>query len=189
MEGLLKLVACDIGSLFSTMPSMNIRTLTDRLAIWIATGFGVGLISPAPGTIGGLWGLPLVWLIGQMSPAAQGPTIAILVLASVAICSAAAQALGGSKDPQAIVLDEIVALPIVFLGTGSKSPAVWIVGFLLFRLFDISKPPPARQVEHLHSGWGIVADDCVAAGYAWLALQGILWAYGASELGWLSTAA
>jgi len=168
---------------------MNIRTLTDRLAIWISTGLGVGLISPAPGTVGGLWGLPLVWLIGQMSPAAQGPTLVILVFASVAICSVAARVLGGSKDPQAIVLDEIVALPIVFLGTGCKSPAVWVVGFLLFRLFDISKPPPARQAERLHTGWGIVADDCIAAGYAWLALQAVLWADSALELGWLATAA
>ncbi len=144
----------------------------DRASVWLATGAGVGLVSPAPGTIGGLWGLPLAWIIGQSGPlSVQYAAVALIGLVSVAICSRAARVLGGSKDPQAIVLDEIGALPIVYLGFAEKSVAVWLVGWALFRLFDITKPSPAREMEKLPRGWGIMADDWVAAGYAWLVLN------------------
>ena len=49
-----------------------------------------------------------------------------------------------------------------------------VSGFLLFRLFDIVKPPPARRLERLHGGWGIMADDFAAGVYAWAALQGLI---------------
>ena len=146
------------------MPTMAARDLVSRGAMWLATGLGVGLVTPAPGTIGGLWGLPFAWALGHLGPAGQQTAIVLSVFAAVAICSIGARALGGGKDPQAIVLDEIVALPIVYLGVWQRSPAVWVAGFLLFRLFDISKPFPARQAERLPAGWGIVADDCVGAG-------------------------
>lgn len=170
------------------MPTMNERNLVSRGAMWLATGLGVGLVTPAPGTIGGLWGLPLAWALGHLEPASQQTAIVLSVFAAVAICSLAARALGGGKDPQAIVLDEIVALPIVYLGVWQRSPAIWLAGFLLFRLFDISKPFPARQAERLPSGWGIVADDCVAAAFACLALHALLWLDGALNFGWLVTA-
>ena len=150
--------------------------LSDRASVWLATGAGIGLVSPAPGTVGGLWGLPLAWLIGQLGGnAIQSFAIVIVGLGSVAICSRAAQVLGGKKDPGAIVLDEIAALPIVFLGVEQKNLVVWLMGFLLFRVFDISKPPPVRDVEQLPAGWGIMADDWVAAMYACLALNFFDW--------------
>ena len=65
------------------------------------------------------------------------------------------------------------------------APLTWpaaVVGFLLFRVFDIIKPPPARALERLHGGWGIMADDFAAGLYAWVALQGVLWL----APGWLS---
>jgi len=155
---------------------MNETKPQSRLAIWLATGLGVGLVSPAPGTIGGLWGLPLALAVGML-PTVTAEVLAIVLigLASVAICSVAARALGSSKDPQAIVLDEIAALPIVFLGVDSKGPAVWIAGWLLFRALDITKPPPIRQFERLPSGWGIMADDWVAAAEACVLLHLLLW--------------
>jgi phosphatidylglycerophosphatase A len=156
--------------------------------MWLATGLGIGLVTPAPGTIGGLWGLPLAWAVGHLEPVIQQTAVVVLVFAAVAICTLAARALGGGKDPQAIVLDEIVALPIVFLGVWQRSPAIWIAGFLLFRLFDISKPPPCRQLERLPAGWGIVADDCVAALYACLALHALLWLDASLGYAWLATA-
>ena len=170
------------------MPTMGARDLVSRGATWFATGLGVGLVTPAPGTIGGLWGLPFAWALGHLGPAGQQTAIVLSVFAAVAICSIAARALGGGKDPQAIVLDEIVALPIVYLGVWQRSPAVWVAGFLLFRLFDISKPFPARQAERLPAGWGIVADDCVAAAYACLALHALLWLDRVLNLAWLTTA-
>ena len=151
-------------------------SLQSKLAIWLATGVGVGLISPAPGTIGGLWGLLLAWVVGLLpSASVQLLVIAVITLASVPICSAASRALGGGKDPGAIVLDEIVALPIVFLGVEAKNWMVWLAGWFLFRIFDITKPPPIRRVERWQGGWGIVADDCIAAAEACIVLHGLLW--------------
>ena len=168
-----------------TILCMGVNNPIDRVAIWLATGLGVGLVAAAPGTIGGLWGLPLAWWLGQLDPYSQKATLIVLLLISVGICSTAAAALGGGKDPQSIVLDEIAALPITFLGVGEMNFPVLIAGFLLFRLFDITKPPPCKQAEQLPSGWGIMADDCVAALYACLALNGLIWLDRVLQTGWL----
>ena len=147
-----------------------------KIAVWLATGLGIGLVSPAPGTVGGLWGLPLAWAICQLpSTAAQLLVIVVIGLAGVAICAAATRALGGEEDPGAIVIDEIAALPIVFLGVGTAGFAVWLAGWLLFRLFDIAKPWPIRGFEKLPGGWGVMADDWVAAAMAGVSLHGLLW--------------
>lgn len=145
-------------------------SLTDRLAVWIATGFGIGLVTPAPGTVGGLLGLPLSWAIFQL-PTLGWQVIATLVVGLIAtnICSRAVRMIGGD-DPQEIVLDEIAVLPIVYLASGLTNWRVLWVGWLLFRLFDITKPLPARNLEKLPGGWGVIADDAAAASYACLTL-------------------
>ena len=171
------------------MPPMNELKTSGRAAVWVATGMGVGLVSPAPGTVGGLWGLPLAWAIGCLpTAAAQILAIVLVGVAGVAICSAAARALGGSKDPQAIVLDEIAALPIAYLGVAQKNLPIWITGWLLFRLFDITKPWPIRRYERLPGGLGIMADDWMAAVYACGVLHGLLWMDRVMQLGWLTAA-
>jgi len=83
--------------------------------------------------------------------------------------------LGGSKDNQAIVWDEIASMPIVFLLVPMTGWTVAVVGFALHRLFDITKPPPARQLERLPDGLGVMADDWIAALYACLALAALAW--------------
>lgn len=157
---------------------LGMNNLGDRISIWLATGLGIGMVSPAPGTVGGLWGLPLAWAIGML-PTVGDQVVALVIigLVSVAVCSRAASVFGG-KDPQVIVLDEIAALPIVYLGVSEKTTVTWLIGWVLFRVFDITKPPPARQLERLPAGWGIVADDVVAAVFACVALHGVLWAMG-----------
>ncbi len=150
-------------------------SVRNRLALWLATGLGVGCASPAPGSVGGLWGIPLAWAVGSLP--GIGWQIAIIVailLLSVGVCNSANKLLGG-KDPQEIVLDEIAVLPIVFLLTGISNWRELLAGWILFRLFDITKPPPARQVELLPDGWGIMADDVIAALYACVALRGLVW--------------
>ncbi len=157
------------------------------LAVWVATGLGVGLIAPAPGTVGGLWGLPLAWAIVLIpSLWLRLAVIVIIGLASVPICTWAARRLGASKDPGAIVLDEIASVPIVFCAVPALNLPVWIVGYLLLRLFDISKPPPVNLLERLPSGWGIMADDMMAGIYAALSLQALLWCDAAAGIGLLS---
>ena len=148
------------------------------LARWIATGLGLGYFPVAPGTIGALWGVPLALAIHRI-PSLPGQAVVILVLCAVGIpiCTSAARQLGG-KDPGSIVWDEIASLPITFFLVGPEEmsrPLVWALGFILHRVFDITKPPPARQLERLPEGLGIMAADWAAALYSCLALHLCLW--------------
>ena len=109
----------------------------------------------------------------------------LVVLAGILICGVAA-AIIGKKDPQEVNLDEFVAMPLVYLFNpmglamhgGTKSGLLFILlGFLLFRLFDITKPFGIRALEKLPGGLGVVLDDVMAAIYANLVLHGLgrLW--------------
>ena len=165
------------------------NSLAGRLAVWLASGLGIGFVTPAPGTIGGLWGLALVPAVDKApNLEVQVAIVVALLLATVAICDLAARALGTADDPQPIVLDEIIVLPIVFLAGPPLTWRVLLAGFLLFRLFDVWKPGLAREAEKLPGGWGIVADDAVAAALAWGALHIVLWLDGAAGVGWLAAA-
>jgi phosphatidylglycerophosphatase A len=153
-------------------------------AVILATGLWLGRIPIAPGTFGALWGLPLAWQINSI----QEVWLRVIVIvgicaAGVRLCTLAAAALGGGEDPQQIVFDEIASLPITFFLVPIvvfRNPFVWIIGFALHRLFDITKPPPARQLEGLPKGLGIMADDWAAGVYSCLVLHMILWT------GWLT---
>ena len=149
-------------------------------AVILATGLWLGRIPAAPGTFGTLGGLPLAWAISLLANVAlQGVVIVLICIAGIPICTVAARILGGPKDPGCIVLDEIASLPITFFLVPHQlmnQPLVLIVGFALHRLFDITKPPPARQLERLPEGLGIMADDWAAGVYSCLALHAILWA-------------
>lgn len=155
------------------------------LVIWLAQGFGLGRIPWAPGTFGSLLGLgwfAVLLLVAQLSPVSAGVLFLGSILASVWTCEAA-EILLGEKDPGSIVLDEIVALPTCFLGwviylrlqLGALpsldlffGPATWFLAlgvFLAFRFFDIAKPWPVRQSQSLPHGWGVMADDQLAAVY------------------------
>lgn len=132
-----------------------------NLIKWIAVGFGTGLSPVMPGTVGTLVGLPLAW--GMMSIPDTGTQIiicAVLVLLAIPICGVAERMIGG-KDPGCIVADEYLTLPITVVGL--TSPWALLSGFVLHRVFDISKPPPIRQLQHIHGGFGIVIDDFLAA--------------------------
>jgi phosphatidylglycerophosphatase A len=149
------------------------KGLGPRLAVWLATGFGIGLYVPAPGTFGAALGVLLAWGIHYL-PHKLLQFFAILVLnwVGVALCAAASRRLGGETDHPAIIWDEIASVPLVFL---FLPPIHWVTalaGFAFHRLFDIWKPTPVRDLEgNLPGGWGIMADDWAAAVYACLALQ------------------
>jgi phosphatidylglycerophosphatase A len=129
---------------------------------WMAVGFGTGYSPFMPGTAGTLIGLPLAWGVMLLDPehGLQAAVCGALTLLAVPICSAAEKIIGG-KDPACIVADEYLTLPITVIGL--TSPWALLSGFLLHRIFDITKPPPIRQLQHIHGGFGIVIDDFLAA--------------------------
>ena len=149
--------------------------IVDRIAVLLATGLGAGRFPVAPGTIGTLWGLPLAWGLGQIESLPLRVLMILTLLAiGVPLCTRAAQALG-KKDPGAVVWDEITTLPLTFFLIPLHDWRVALLGFALHRLFDITKPPPARQLERLPAGLGIMADDCAAGVYSNLALRAALY--------------
>ena len=109
-----------------------------------------------------------------------------LNLVGIPLSTAAGRALGGKKDNQAIVWDEIMSMPIVFLLVPPDGWMTGVAGFALHRLFDITKPPPARQLEYLPDGLGVMADDWVAAVYAAVALAALAWLDQRLQIGLIS---
>jgi phosphatidylglycerophosphatase A len=161
------------------------------LPLFVATCGGVGRVPVAPGTFGSLVGLLLsvitggvaTWLAGAGGLAGRGAVaaievglVAVLFAAGVPFCTRAAGLLGG-KDPGPVVLDEAVAVPLVLavVPPAARGPLVLAVAFALFRLFDILKPPPCRQLEQLPGGLGIMADDAGAALLAAACLAAVRW--------------
>jgi len=169
--------------------SSRVAWLDPSLAV--ATCGWVGRIPVAPGTFGSLVGLPLSLATGTAATRLAGrlghddPVTTILIelaligsffLAGIPLCSRAARLLG-SKDPGPVVLDEAVAVPTVLaiVPLAARGPAVLAAAFVLFRVFDILKPPPVHQAEHLPAGLGIMADDQVAAVFAAVCLAAVRW--------------
>lgn len=132
----------------------------------LATGLGTGHSRFLPGTVGTFWGIPLAWAISQIPELLlQASAAVILCLLAIPLCGAAERKLGKGKDPSCIVADEYLTLPIVYLGLPFSGPVV-ATGFVLHRLFDITKPPPIRQLQSIPGGLGVVIDDVLAALFA-----------------------
>jgi phosphatidylglycerophosphatase A len=138
----------------------------------IATWFGCGESPFAPGTVGSAaavviaWGLH-AWL--AWPPWAFAVLAALLFGPAVWAAGEAARA-ANMEDPQFVVVDEVVGQWITLAGAPVLNWHTLLAGFLLFRIFDIWKPAPVRQLERLHGGLGIVADDAMAGVYGALVL-------------------
>ena len=147
------------------------------LARLIATWFGCGYAPLAPGTVGSLAAIAIALLIERF---AHWPGTAFGLLGAFAMLPAiwAADVTGreiGAKDPGVIVVDEVVGQWITLTGALSLNWESWLAAFVLFRAFDIWKPPPVRQFERFVGGAGIVADDVMAGVYGALVLFGAGW--------------
>ncbi len=146
-----------------------------RVALAFASAGYSGFFPFAPGTVGSAVGVLLWWaarLAGASLLVEMAIVAALLVVGAVA--ATAAEGALGTTDPGPVVIDEVMGMCVTLIA----APLTWnvaVLGFLLFRLFDIVKPPPARQLEKVHGGWGIMLDDLAAGVYAWLALQAALW--------------
>jgi phosphatidylglycerophosphatase A len=149
-------------------------TRAPRWATLVATFFGVGLLRPGPGSWGSAATVLLWWLTARtIHPAWQAASAALLAALVVLIGVPAATQVSrasGLKDPQFVVIDEVAGQLITLIAV----PVAWqslLLGFILFRAFDIVKPPPVRQLEHLSEGYGIVLDDVGAGLYALAVMQ------------------
>lgn len=160
----------------STSPS-TIAAPGRRLPLWanvVATFFGVGKMRPGPGT----WAsaaTTLLWtaLAFQLAPGLRIPVAIGFAVLITLIGIPAATAVSRSisvKDPQIVVIDEVAGQLIALIA----APLSWkplLAGFILFRVFDILKPPPVRQLEKLPEGTGIVLDDVAGGVYALILMQ------------------
>jgi phosphatidylglycerophosphatase A len=146
----------------------------------IASCFGLGWLPIAPGTWGSLppavvfaamvcLGVPGAWTTVAMA------ALAIAACVACVLCTPVVVVLAGKNDPGEVVVDEVAGQALVYLVIPLVLPAglstarsclVAVLGFLLFRAFDIVKPWPARKVESLPRGWGVLADDLLAGVFA-----------------------
>ena len=147
------------------------------IALALSTVFGIGYAPVAPGTFGSLVGLLVWWLVPKTAPAQFAAVVIVFFLGAWA--GTYAERHFNETDPSPVVIDEVAGMLITLL----FNPVGWqgaIIGFFLFRLADIIKPYPANRLEALHGGFGIMADDGMAAVYSNLALRATAFVFGAA---------
>lgn len=136
-----------------------------RKAAWlVATWFGCGFSPLAPGTVGTLGALPLYFALRGFGPLAVLAAAALLAIVGTWAAGVVASE-ARSADPQIVVVDEVVGVLAALAASPPRSDAVALT-VILFRIFDVTKPFPARAAERLPGGWGIVVDDVVAGAWA-----------------------
>ena len=133
-------------------------------AFVIATAFGSGYSPIVPGTAGSAVGLLLFWPMSRLAPVWLALAAAALFFVGAVAASHVART-SGTKDPSIVVIDEVQGMwtTLLFL---PFTPLVAALAFVAFRVMDVLKPIPARQLEGLPGGWGIMADDLMAGIYA-----------------------
>jgi len=148
------------------------------LWVWLATCGGLGYFPIGPGSLGAAVGLGLVVALARLPvpdlwvSAAVGAG-AIVILALGVPAATAAETYFGRKDPGHVIIDEVVGQMVALLANPRAGWKGLLGAYLLFRAFDVIKPFPARRLEHLRGGWGIMLDD-VAAGVWTLAAFSLL---------------
>lgn len=136
----------------------------NRFITILATGLGIGYSPIAPGTLGTLLALPISYFLSEIPFPLYEITLAGFFFLSVWVSEKAGAAFG-KKDDQRIVIDEMMGFFITMLWI-PKTLLFILSGFILFRIFDIIKPPPIRFAERTRGGYGVVLDDVIAGVYA-----------------------
>jgi len=141
---------------------------------FLALGFGSGLAPKAPGTFGTLAALPLYWLMMDLSVAVYVLITLVVTIGGFWICDRAANDMK-VHDHGAIVWDEVAGMLITMIAAPISMTSL-VVGFALFRFFDIFKPWPIKLLDrHVKGGFGIMIDDVLAGVFAAICLQLIHW--------------
>lgn len=147
-----------------------------RLAVFLATAGYSGYFPVAPGTVGSAVGL-LAYALVRWAGSQVFEVVAIVGLFAAGVwAGTTAERYFGGIDPGPVVLDEVVGMLVTLLWIPVGLTGA-IAGFVLFRIFDVIKPFPARRLESLHGGLGVMADDAMAAIYANLTLRLLLWLF------------
>ena len=143
-----------------------------RLAIGLATFCGCGFFPWGPGTVGSLAAIAIAAALHGYAQASRVTLVVLtLVLLAPAVwASGETERLLNRRDPQIVVIDEVLGQWVTLLGASALSWKSFVAGFLLFRFFDIWKPWPVRKLEKLPGGTGIVCDDLAAGVYGALIL-------------------
>jgi len=150
-------------------------------AVWVATCGGLGYFPIGPGSVGAALGVAFVVGLARLPL----PTIWVSVLVGVGAAAILVLGVGASgaaerhfrrKDPGQVVIDEVVGQMVTFLAYPRSGWKGLLAGYVIFRALDVIKPFPARRLEHLAGGWGIMLDD-VAAGVWSLAVFSLVWEY------------
>jgi len=161
-------------------PELAERGARSRAPVWatlVATCCGIGRLRPGPGTWASL-ATVVIWAAAapRLAPSLRTPVaLALAVLVTLIGIPAATRVARASaaKDPQFVVIDEVAGQITALIAV----PLAWktlLAGFILFRIFDIIKPPPVRQLERLPEGTGIVLDDVAAGIFAFLGMHLLL---------------
>ncbi len=155
----------------------GVFVMIDRIAKWIASGFGSGYANVAPGTFGSLAALIFWWLLFQIGTLEATSAAMFLVVITtlvgflaVALC---VRKLGAGVDPQWIVIDEWAGLYIALLGLTPSNWGLVLVAFIFFRAFDALKTGPVAWAESLPKAFGIMADDLVAGIMTTIVIYGL----------------
>ena len=146
-----------------------------RSAWLFGTFFGAGYFPKGPGTAGSLAAILIaIPLVRYGFPAWGFAALSLALLYPGIVASGVVAVESGRKDPQIVVVDEVLGQWLTLAGAARLNWTSLAIGFVLFRLFDILKPPPVRQIEQVPGGAGIVLDDMMAGVYGAL----VLWAAG-----------
>lgn len=149
----------------------------DRLFMAVATGFGFGYLPKAPGTWGSLLALPLHFFLRRLTPEHYALALGGIFLIAV-ISAGQAEKILDRKDPGVVVIDEVIGMLITLIAA-PDNPLIWLLGFSIFRFFDIFKPWPIRLADQrINGGLGIVLDDVLAGIYSLILLQVFCYAVG-----------
>jgi phosphatidylglycerophosphatase A len=146
--------------------------LLSNAAVWLATGLGTGYSPVVPGTVGSALGVASFWLVHALPIWGQVAALAVVTALGIAAASHTAERVG-RKDPGIVVIDEVVGqwAALLFLPLNLATAGI---AFVMFRAMDVLKPWPARDLEGLPGGYGIVADDLMAGVYANLLVRVVL---------------
>lgn len=141
-----------------------------NIILALATGLYTGYLPKAPGTWGSALALPLHFLLTRLAPTNYFLSLGVILTLAV-LSAGSAEKILDTKDPGVVVIDEVAGMLITLIGA-PDNPVVWVIGFGIFRVFDIAKPFPIRFIDQrFNGGIGIVLDDVMAGIYSLIVLR------------------